>query len=264
MEQKSRATKIRCNIKRMIANGGGGHAGGSLSMVEILTVLFSGIMRYDPKNPKFEGRDRFILSKGHSALGLYAVLAEVGYFPESMMDTFATKEGPLMNHPDAHHIPGVEVSTGSLGHGFSIATGIALAGKIKKSNYKTFCVLGDGECHEGMVWEAAMSASSYGLENLIAIVDRNKVGNDGLIDYVNLNPLAEKWRSFGWKVVEVDGHDMEQLSAALENCIKNKGPWVVIANTVKGKGLIESIEGTGKAHYIKATKDNIEEYFQSN
>ena len=249
-------------IKRMIKKAGSGHAGASLSIVEILSCLYFSVLKHDPHNTKWDKRDRFILSKGHSGLALYATLSLAGYFPEKILDTYATTEGPLMNHPDAHLIPGVEVSTGSLGHGLPIAVGVSLAGLKRSFNYFTFCLLGDGECHEGTVWEAAMAASSFKLNRLIVIVDRNRFGNDGEIDYINLEPFEEKWKSFGWKTKVVDGHNTKLLTKVLKELkVEAKGPYTLIANTTKGRGLISAIAGKGNSHYISGTEEYIESLF---
>lgn len=263
MNLKIKSKEMRKYIQRAIEMSGGGHAGGSLSIVEVLASLYFGAMRHDPNNPEWEERDRFILSKGHAGLGLYAALSLAGYFPKEWIDKFASADGILMNHPEAHLIPGVEISTGSLGHGLSLAVGIALAGKLKKKEYFTFTIIGDGESHEGSIWEAAMAASHFKLKRIIAILDRNHIGNDGDIDRVmNLEPLNEKWQSFGWKIKETDGHDANKLKDIILGFKKEAdGPYMLIANTVKGKGLINSIAGTGLAHYIKGSQEEIRNKF---
>jgi transketolase len=257
-----KANEIRKCIKKMILNSGGGHAGGSMSIAEVLAALYFSILKHDPQNPNLPDRDRLILSKGHAGLGLYSALNLAGYFPKSYLETYALN-GPLMMHPDAHEIPGIEFSTGSLGHGLSIAVGIALAGKLKKSDYFTFCILGDGECHEGMVWEAAMAASHYKLQRLIAIIDRNNVGNDGAIDKViNLEPLETKWSAFGWETRSINGNDIHEVAETLYKCkTQAKGPYAIISNTLKGKGLIPSIAGTGKSHYINGNEQDVLDLF---
>lgn len=251
--------RIRLLVKKMIMNSGCGHAGGSLSMAEILASLFGDVMVYDPKDPQWAGRDRFILSKGHSALGLYAALHLAGYFDEEVLYTFAKPDGRLMNHPDRTVLPGVELSTGSLGHGLSLADGIALAGQQKGETYFTYCLTGDAEIQEGSVWEAAMFASAYGLKRLVAIVDRNHIGNDGPIDpFVTPEPLSEKWAAFGFKTVHIDGNDRSAVTAALRRFRQEAdGPYAIVAETIKGKGLVDGIAGTGAAHYLKGTADEI-------
>ena len=251
--------KIRILVKKMVMNSGCGHVGGSLSMAEILASLYGDVMRYDPHNPLWPQRDRFVRSKGHSALGLYAAMYLAGFFEESLLYTFAVPDGTLMNHPDRSVLPGLEVSTGSLGHGLSIAVGMALAGQQRNEDHFTFCLMGDAEIQEGSVWEAAMFAGSYQLKRLVAIVDRNHIGNDGPIDpFVNLEPLVEKWRSFGFKAASVDGHDRNAITVQLEEYrAQADGPYALIAETVKGKGLVEGIAGTGAAHYLKGTPEEI-------
>lgn len=251
IEKKCR--NIRHSIMEMIANAGGGHAGASLSLVELAACLYETGRFYKNSRP----RDRFLLSKGHAGIGLYAVLAEYGILPKETLKTFASDEGPLMNHPDAHRIPGVEVSTGSLGHGLSLAVGMCLAAKLKGEEHSVFCLVGDSECHEGSVWEAAMLAGDRQLTNLCVIVDRNNLGNDGAIQ-VHLDPLNDKWRSFGWKTIELNGHDCQEISKAYKKIYKEKdGPYAIIANTQKGRGLIEGLSGQGPCHYIKGSKEDI-------
>jgi len=252
--------ELRSLVKKMIMNSGCGHAGGSLSMAEILASLYEDVMEYDAKNPEWEKRDRFILSKGHSALGLYAAMHLAGYCEEELLYTFGIQDGTLMNHPERTALSGLEVSTGSLGHGLPIAVGMALAAKKKgKEDHFVYCLMGDAEIQEGSVWEAAMSASAYKLKRLVAIIDRNHIGNDGPIDtIVTPEPLADKWRSFGFKTVTVDGHNREEITKTLL-AFKDEadGPYAMIAETVKGKGLIPGIAGTGKAHYIKGNPGEV-------
>lgn len=255
--------KIRILVKKMIMNSGCGHAGGSLSMAEILASLYEDVMRYDPQDPNWPQRDRFILSKGHSALGLYAAIHLAGYFEEPLLYTFATPDGVLMNHPDKSVLPGLEASTGSLGHGLSLAVGMALAGQQRDQDYFVYCLMGDAEIQEGSVWEAAMFAASYHLTRLVAIVDRNHIGNDGPIDpFVNLEPLVDKWTSFGFKAVSVNGHDRSAITAYLKKFRdEGDGPYALIAETVKGKGLVEGLAGTGAAHYLKGSPEEISAKF---
>lgn len=257
--------KIRELVKKMIMNSGGGHAGGSLSMAEILASLYEDVMSYDASNPEWEQRDRFILSKGHSALGLYAALHLAGYYSEDMLYTFGIKDGTLMNHPDRSVLSALEVSTGSLGHGFPIAVGMALAAQKRGEEHFVYCLMGDAEIQEGSVWEAAMSAAAYKLQRLVAIIDRNHIGNDGPIDdIVTPEPLQDKWKSFGFKTAVVDGHNRSAITDTLLAMKKEAaGPYAVIAETVKGKGLVPEIAGTGKAHYVKGSSEEIAAKFIS-
>ncbi len=233
----------------MIGRAGSGHPGGSLSSVELLTALYFSELRINPKKPNWPERDRFVLSKGHAAPALYAALAMRGFFPVQELLTLRQLGSRLQGHPERDVKIGIEVSTGSLGHGFSQAVGIALAGKIDKKKYKVYVLLGDGECDEGIVWEAAMFASKYKLDNLIAIVDRNHFQLSGSTKSVMpLSPLAKKWGSFDWKVFEINGHNLNQILSTLEKAKKVKGkPVVIIANTVKGKG-VSFMENTYEWH----------------
>lgn len=236
---KQIAQRLRRHIVTMIGKAGSGHPGGSLSAVEILTALYFKVLRHNPSYPCWSERDRFVLSKGHAAPVLYAVLAECGYIPLEELSTLRRLGSRLQGHTDCHAIPGIEMSAGALGQGLSVAIGMALAGRLDKQSYKVYVLLGDGECDEGQVWEAAMAAAHFKLDNLIAIVDRNQIQLDGWTkDIMNLEPLADKWRGFGWEVIEVDGHDVAKVVAALEQAKQVKGkPAVIIAHTVKGKGV---------------------------
>ena len=235
---KSAALQMRRDILSTIAEAGSGHPGGSLSAVELLTSLYYTELRHDPSNPDWPDRDKFILSKAHACPVLYVVLAHRGYFPKEELRTFRKIDSRLQGH--AHTMtPGVEMSGGSLGQGLSFAVGAAMAGKLDGRSSRVFAMLGDGECDEGQVWEAAMSASHYRLDNLVAIVDRNGIQNDRFTSEVmNLEPLPDKWRSFGWHVIEIDGHSFPEVLNALDEArsIKDK-PTVIIAATVKGKGV---------------------------
>lgn len=233
------AKEIRKDIIRMTGEAGSGHPGGSLSCVEILVTLFFHIMKHDPKNPEWEDRDRFLLSKGHAAPALYSVLARAGYIDESLLPTLRKLGSPLQGHPDRRFLPVLEASTGSLGQGLSIGIGMALAGKIDKKNYRVYVVIGDGESQEGQVWEAAMFSSFHGLDNLCAIMDYNKFQLDGPIrEILDIEPVVKKWESFGWEVFEVNGHSFEELINAFEEAKKVKGkPQIIIAHTIKGKGI---------------------------
>lgn len=230
-----KALTIRRHIVSMLGKAGSGHTGGSLSCADIITVLYFAVMRHDPSNPRWPERDRFVLSKGHGAPAQYAVLAEAGYFPPEQLHSLRQLNSTLQGHPDMHKTPGIEVSTGSLGQGLSMACGMA-AGLPDK---RIFALLGDGECQEGQIWEAAMSAAHYQLGNLCAIIDHNGLQIDGEVCQVmNIDPLADKWQAFGWQVIQIDGHDYEQLLAALTAAhAENTRPTVIIAKTVKGKGV---------------------------
>jgi transketolase len=248
------AHRLRRHIVDLAANSPGAHIGGSMSSVEILTVLyFDGVLRIDPGSPEWEERDYLIFSKGHSSAALYAVLAERGFFPVSELATYKQPGSRLAGHP-SRGIPGVELATGSLGHGLPVGTGMALAGKHDAADYRVFVLLGDGECQEGSVWEAAMAAGHYRLDNLVAIVDRNGFQEDGPTEQVmRLEPFAEKWRSFGWQVAELDGHDLAQLSDALHAVPLEPGmPTCLIARTIKGHGL-SFTANTHLWHYGKLT-----------
>jgi transketolase len=233
------AKKLRYNIVKMIGPCKSGHLGGSCSLADIVAVLYFYKMKIDPKNPKMECRDRFILSKGHSALVQYAALAQLGFFPKAELGKLKQLGSVLQGHPDMHKVPGVEANTGSLGQGLSIAAGMAAAAKLDKMNYKVYCVIGDGELAEGQIWEAAMAASFYKLDNLIAILDKNRLQATGFIEErFDTNPYAKKWKAFGWEVIECDGHSIPEIIEALDKAdeIKNK-PTLILANTVKGKGV---------------------------
>ncbi|ACX52944.1 Transketolase domain protein [Ammonifex degensii KC4] len=237
-ELERKAQLIRQHVIRMLMHAGSGHPGGSLSAVDILTALYFRVMRIDPENPQDPDRDRFILSKGHAAPALYAVLAERGFFPVSWLESLRRLGSPLQGHPDMRKVPGVEMSTGSLGQGLSVGVGMALAAKLRGSGCRVFVLLGDGECQEGQVWEAAMAAGHYRLNNLVAIVDRNRLQIDGETEKVMaLEPLAAKWRAFNWSVIEIDGHNFEEIVPALERVGYAQKPTAIIAHTVKGKGV---------------------------
>jgi transketolase len=216
-----------------------GHPGGALSSVEILIALFFQVLKINPDSPNWPERDRFILSKGHSSIGLYSVMHLRGFFDKETLMTFRQDDSLLSGHPDMHKLPGVEMSTGSLGHGLSVGVGMALAAKKDKKEYKTYVLLGDGESQEGSVWEAAMSAGHFKLDNLIGIVDRNRFQIDGNTENtMKLEPFREKWEAFGWAVNEVNGHDLDELVECLKKIpFKRNRPSLIIANTIKGKGV---------------------------
>lgn len=236
---EEKANSIRKSIVKMICEAKSGHPGGSLSATDILTTLYFSEMNIDPANPKMENRDRFVLSKGHAAPALYATLAERGYFDKELLMTLRKYGSILQGHPDMKKVPGVEISTGSLGQGLSVANGMALNARITGESYRTYVVLGDGEIQEGQVWEAAMTAAHYGLDNLCAFLDSNGLQIDGEVEKVmNVGPLDEKWRAFGWHVIEINGHDFKEIFDALDEARTVKGkPTMIIAKTVKGKGV---------------------------
>ena len=255
---KSKALEYRKGILNVTHTAGSGHPGGSLSAVEILISLYEYKMNHDPKKPKWKDRDRLIISKGHITPAVYVTLAHQGYFPLKELANFRKFCSILQGHVHTK-VPGVEFNTGSLGHGLSVANGIALGAKLKKQNTNTYCLMGDGEIQEGSVWEAAMTASHFKLDNVCAIVDYNKVQENGPTNEIkNLEPLAEKWRSFGWFVIEVMGHDFKQLIAALDqfDTVKNK-PFAIIAHTVKGKG-VGFMEGNRNWHGKAPNKEQLE------
>ena len=244
------ARRIRVHAVRMTNQARSSHVGSSLSMAEILAVLYGGVLQIDPSNPTDPDRDRLILSKGHACAGLYAALAESGFFPLDWLDSFYTDGARLAGHATAGRVPGIEVSTGSLGHGLPIACGMAKAGKIDARTYRVVTILSDGECDEGSTWEAALFAPHHGLDNLVAIIDYNKsqgLGPTG--DVLGLEPFADKWRAFGWTIREVDGHDARALRETLQTVPFARGtPSCLIARTIKGKG-IEFMENSTLWHY---------------
>lgn len=239
-ELENKAKIIRRHIIEMISRCGSGHPGGSLSSADILTVLYFHKMKHDPKNPKWDERDRFVLSKGHAAPVLYATLAEAGYFPKSYLKTLRQIGSSLQGHVDMISLPGIEMSTGSLGQGFSAANGMALALRMDKKNNHVYVVIGDGESQEGQIWEAAMTSGHYKLDNLTVILDHNKYQIDGHVEEIKgIQPIADKWRAFRFNVIDgVNGHDIKSVIKALDDASKAKGnPTIIIAETIKGKGV---------------------------
>jgi len=236
---KNKAKEIRKNIIKMLGEAGSGHPGGSLSSADIVTVLYFHELRLDPNRPDWPERDRFVLSKGHAAPVLYAALAERGFFPVEELMTLRKLGSRLQGHPDMRKLPGVEMSTGSLGQGLSAANGMALAARLDNKNYRVYALLGDGELDEGMVWEAAMASAHYKLDNLTAFVDHNGLQIDGPVtEVMSPEPVADKWRAFGWHVINIDGHDIKQIIDALDEAKTVKGkPTMIVAETVKGKGV---------------------------
>ena len=256
-----KACTVRMGVIEGVFNAKSGHPGGSLSVADILTYLYFDHMNVDPKNPRDENRDRFVLSKGHTAPALYAVLANKGFFPVSEIKNLRKPGAMLQGHPSMNRTPGVDMSTGSLGQGISTAVGMALAGKIDKKDYRVYTVLGDGEIEEGQVWEAAMFAAAKGLDNLCAVVDNNNLQIDGSIAEVNSPyPIPEKFRAFGWNVIEIYGHSFDEIDAAFKAAAEFKGkPTAIIAKTVKGKG-VSFMEDQCSWH---GTAPNAEQYEQA-
>ncbi|HEX7812968.1 MAG TPA: transketolase [Burkholderiales bacterium] len=235
---EGQARQIRRDIWRALRAGGGGHAGGSCSAADILAALYFHRMQVRPKEPKWADRDRFVLSKGHANAALGAVLAQAGFIEDSVLDRFYGFESPFGMHPDIK-VPGIEMCTGALGHGLAVAMGMAFGARLQKKSFHTFVMIGDGELHEGSNWEAAMAASHHKLSNLTAIIDFNKICQSGNVnDVISVDPLADKWRAFGWAVREIDGHDMGEVVDALEALpVDTARPTALVAHTVKGKGV---------------------------
>lgn len=250
--------KVRRHIIEMIGAAKSGHPGGSLSAVEIVTTLFYDIMRHDPANITWPERDRFILSKGHAAPVLYSVMAECGYTPIETLNTLRSIGSIYQGHPDRRFIPAMEASTGSLGVGLSVGLGMAEAARLDNSPTRVFVVLGDGEIQEGQIWEAAMYGAFHHVDNIVAIVDYNRIQLDGFVkDIMELEPLPDKWRSFGWHVIEVDGHSIPNLQAAFAEAAATKGkPSVLLAHTIKGKG-VSFMENNPKFHGVAPTTEEM-------
>ena len=263
-ELKEIAKKIRLGIIDAVYYGKSGHPGGSLSIADIMTVLYFDEMNIDSQKPNWEERDRLVLSKGHCSPALYSALAYRGFFPIEDLKTFRNINSYLQGHPDRKNIPGVDMSTGSLGQGLSAANGMAIIGKLNNKNYRVYCILGDGELEEGQIWEAAMSANKYKLDNLCVIVDNNNLQIDGTIDEVmSSKPIDEKFRSFGFEIIKIDGHNIEEIRNAFEVAknVKNK-PVCIIANTIKGKGVSymeNKVAWHGKAPNEEEYKQAIED-----
>jgi transketolase len=234
------AAQIRKDVVLMIGGEGHvGHLGGACSSADIVATLYAYKMKLDPKNPKWEDRDKFLFSKGHACIAQYAAMAELGYFPKEKLLTLKSLGSMLQGHPDVNKTPGVEANTGSLGQGLSIANGMALAMRLDNKDNKVYCIMGDGEMAEGQIWEAAMTAAHYKVDNVVGIVDKNELQATGCVsERFNTNPLPEKWKSFGWHVIEIDGHNIEEIIKALDEADTVKGkPTVILAHTVKGKGI---------------------------
>ena len=256
IKERARLMRKHSLDMALVAGSNGAHLGPGYSMAEIMATLYTAVLKHDPKNPTWPDRDRFILSKGHGVLGYYTILAECGYFPVELLKTFETKDSPLAGHPSIHQEFGIDFSTGSLGHGLSLGIGIAMAAKMDKKDIDAYVYLGDGECNEGMVWEAVMAANQFKLDNLVAIVDRNKIQSDGISrEIIDMGDMAEKWRSFGWQVREIEGHNVEQLLDALHKRNRPSGrPYVIIAHTIKGKG-VSFFENNNLWHHNKLSQE---------
>ncbi len=256
---KNIANDLRVDIVKCLTKSGSGHPGGSLSAIDMLTALYFSRMRHDVNNSGGDKYDRFVLSKGHAAPALYAVLARCGYFEKSCLDTLRQVDSILSGHPYAPSTPGVEVSTGSLGQGLSMANGMALASKLDNLDRTVFCMLGDGEIQEGQVWEAAMTSAHYKLDNVIAFLDNNGLQIDGPVkDIMNIEPIGDKWRSFGWEVFEIDGHDIGAILTAIDKARKVTGkPSMIWAHTVKGKG-VSFMENKVSFHGVTPTEIELE------
>ncbi len=256
---KEKAKLLRRQAFEMVISAGKGHLGGSLSCTEVLVALYyGGILRFDSKNPDWEDRDRFILSKGHANNVLYVMLADFGFFQASELSNY-TKDGSMLGGHCDNRVPGVEIISGSLGHGLGIAAGMALGAKLDRKDYITFVMLGDGECQEGSIWEAAMFAGHHGLNKLVAFIDRNRLGAEEFTENTSrLEPLEDKWKAFGWDVKSIDGHSIDEIMVALRDCRTRQvaRPLAIVANTIKGKG-ISSLENTPKAHHTLPKGEDI-------
>ncbi len=261
---KSTAKDVRIDVIKMLLEAGSGHPGGALSATDILTVLYFHKMRHDAENPHWDERDRFILSKGHGVPALYAVLARCGYIAAEKLSTLRKIGSELQGHPDRVRLPGIEASTGSLGQGLSIGVGMALAGKMDKKDYRVYCIMGDGESQAGQIWEAAMSAAKYKVDNLTAILDYNKIQLDDRVSVImEIEPVKDKWISFGWNAIEIDGHNIEEIVNALDEAgkVKNK-PTIIIAHTIKGKGVSfmeDNVAWHGKAPTAEQAEQAVKE-----
>jgi transketolase len=267
---EKKANELRNLCLDTVVWAGSGHIGGALSAMDILTILYYKYLKVDPKRPNWPDRDRAIISKGHMGVGYAPVLADKGYFDKELLKEYNHTGSPLGMHLDSNKVKGVDASTGSLGHGLSIAIGTALAAKLKNKSYMTYCLLGDGECDEGSIWEAAMAASHYNVTNMITIVDRNKCMIDGPTeDVMKLEPFADKWKAFGFIVKEVNGHSFKELSSAIDYSLNEKSaPVVIIAHTIKGCG-IDFMENDYRWHYgsvdsegYKRCRESLEKYYE--
>lgn len=263
-ELQSFARDLRVHCIEMITQAGGGHPGGSLSLAELMSAIYLKYLKHDPKNPAWRERDRFILSKGHGVPAQYAAMAMTGYFPEEKLMTLRHLGSPLQGHPDRARLPGIEASTGSLGQGLSIAQGAALAMRLDKIDAMVYCIMGDGEIQEGQVWEASLSVPMHKLDHLCAIIDWNKGQIDGQVkDVMNIEPIGDKFRAFGWNVLEIDGHDFAQINGAIEEAkanakAKTGKPTMIVADTLKGKGVKFMEEGKNAWHGSAPSKEQAE------
>jgi transketolase len=259
-ELREKARELRLNIVKMVGPGKTGHFGGSCSIADVVAALYFRKMKHDPKNPDWEDRDRLVFSKGHAAIVQYAALGMCGYFPKEELAKLKTLGSMLQGHPDMRKTRGIEANTGSLGQGLSISCGIAAGARLDKKSYRVYCIIGDGEINEGQIWEAAMAASNYKLDNMTVILDRNRLQATGaIVDRFDTNPLKEKWEGFNWNVMEIDGHDMEAIIDALDKAEEVKGkPTIIIANTIKGKG-IKCAENNAAFHNGSMTQEQYEQ-----
>lgn len=257
-----KAKEFRIAILQMVVRAGAGHIGGAFSIIDVMTALYFRVLRHDPSNPGLSDRDRLVYSKGHGCLALYVVLAEMGYFRKSRLEEFCVDGGLLGGHPERGHIPGVEATTGSLGHGLSLGIGMALAGKIDRAQHRVFVVMSDGECNEGSVWEGFAAGAQHRLDSLTVVVDSNKLVSLGrTADIMNIEPLGERLRAFGWSVREIDGHRMEEIVDALEGVPFEAGkPNAIVAHTVKGKG-VSFMEGAPMWHLRGPSKEEARKAF---
>ncbi len=255
-ELERKAVRYRMEIIEMLAEAGSGHPGGSLSAIDLVSALYHGKLRHRAAQPDWAERDRFVLSKGHGVPALYVVMADLGYFPREWLWTLRKLGSPLQGHPSVSSLPGIEGSTGSLGQGLSMAQGMALAARLDGARHRIYCLMGDGETEEGQVWEAALSAPKFRLDNLTVILDYNKAQIDGTVrDVMDLEPLADKWRAFGWQVLTIDGHDHRQILDALDEAERVRArPTYIIAHTVKGKG-VSFMEGVVSWHGVAPTRE---------
>lgn len=258
-ELEEKAADLRQLTLQTVVWAGGGHIGGSLSAMDVLTVLYHHTMNFSAEQLDDPDRDRFVLSKGHIGVGFAPLLADLGCFPIDWLKDFNHTGSPLGIHPDGAKVPGVEIATGSLGHGLSVAVGMGLASRLSGRNFRTYCMMGDGECNEGSVWEAAMAASHYKLDNIVGIVDRNHAMIDGMTeDVMGLEPFADKWEAFGWNVIQIDGGNIPEIVSAFEQAEEFKGgPTMILADTVKGEG-IDEIAGDYTWHYGSFSEDRFE------
>lgn len=259
IDSKELAKRIRKNVLHMVHKANASHVGSCLSMADMLAVLYGGVLNVIPAEPMLAARDRLLVSKGHAAAAIYAVLAERGFFPREWLDGYSENGSPLTGHVN-HDVPGVELSTGSLGHALPVATGLALAAKMDGAGWRTFVIMSDGECDEGSIWEAAMFAGHHGLDNLTLLIDYNKIQSFGrVVKVLDLEPFADKWRSFGWAVEEIDGHDHGALHVRLAGVpFKHNKPSVLICHTVKGKG-VSFMENELIWHYKSPNKEQLEQ-----